>query len=380
MRPDAALTSQPWAEISAPALRHNAGILRQRCGHQKLGLVLKSDAYGHGLQQVYSVIRQSADFIFLTRVHDAFELRDAERTNGWPAQRIVVSGAGLSHPEVAVACAQADVEIAVPERGMDAVIAALGRAGAVLKVHIFLDSGMNREGAVCKADGSDRLAQDLHFLVGSKEMRVVGIMTHLANPDDAADPNGYTQEQIRNFTHGVSRVKKLLNLREPVELQVTASAATLQAVLPSYDAVRCGAALYGIWPSSATQALLEPALTLQPVMSWKCATLNIRPRGAQKVAVFKMGTSHGYPRARGQAQHVLIAGQRCPVIRVHLSETEVDVTQVATAARGAVLTAIFLGLSGAERISAEDLAAWAETINYEIVAAGRIENRMVVDT
>ncbi|TMA31806.1 MAG: alanine racemase, partial [Deltaproteobacteria bacterium] len=74
----------------------------------------------------------------------------------------------------------------------------------------------------------------------------------------------------------------------------------------------------------------------------------------------------GYPRMLSGKAHVLVAGQRCPVLgRVMMNHVVVDVTRAATDDGQVIAT--LLGRDGGEQLSAEQLAGWAQTINYEIV-------------
>ena len=83
-----------------------------------------------------------------------------------------------------------------------------------------------------------------------------------------------------------------------------------------------------------------------------------------RIAVLPVGYYDGYPRLLSSRAHVLVAGQRCPVLgRVMMNHVVIDVTRVD---EGPVM-ATLLGRDGGEQVSADQLAAWAQTINYEIV-------------
>jgi len=86
-----------------------------------------------------------------------------------------------------------------------------------------------------------------------------------------------------------------------------------------------------------------------------------------RLAVLPVGYYEGYPRALSGRAHVLVRGRRAPVVgRVCMNMTMVDVTDVPGAAAGDEV--VLLGRSGGEEVRAEDLAAWAGTIHYEIVS------------
>ena len=120
---------------------------------------------------------------------------------------------------------------------------------------------------------------------------------------------------------------------------------------------------------------------LRPVLSWRCASQLTKwlPAGSYvgygctwrapadtRIAVLPLGYYDGYPRMLSGKAHVLVAGQRCPVLgRVMMNHVVVDVTR-AGKDDGQVI-ATLLGRDGGEQLSAEQLAGWAQTINYEIV-------------
>jgi len=85
-----------------------------------------------------------------------------------------------------------------------------------------------------------------------------------------------------------------------------------------------------------------------------------------RIAVLPIGYFDGYPRIASARAHVLVNGQRCPVLgRVMMNHLVVDVTRAASGDEPVMATLI--GRDGTEQLSAEQLAAWAQTINYEIV-------------
>jgi alanine racemase len=152
------------------------------------------------------------------------------------------------------------------------------------------------------------------------------------------------------------------------------------------DLARVGIALYGLWPSRETYvSCLErgkPSLDLKPVMSWKTRIAQVKdvPEGAYvgygcawratrptRIAVLPIGYYEGYARELSSLAHVLIHGKRAPVRgRICMNMCMVDVTDI----QGARLEdeVVLLGRQGDESVTAEQLAAWAHTISYEIVS------------
>jgi alanine racemase len=153
-----------------------------------------------------------------------------------------------------------------------------------------------------------------------------------------------------------------------------------------FDMIRVGISLYGLWPSKETllSCLLQgdKGTALAPAMTWKARIAQVKevPAGAfvgygcsyratrsTRVAVVPIGYADGYDRRLSGVGHVLAGGRRAPVLgRVCMNIFMVDVTDIPGVRDGDVATLI--GTDGNERISAEELAENAGTINYEILA------------
>jgi alanine racemase len=167
---------------------------------------------------------------------------------------------------------------------------------------------------------------------------------------------------------------------------MSCTASTILFPEPGFNLARVGIGLYGLWPSKETylSCLLDrkEPLSLEPVLSWKAGIAQIKkvPAGADigygctyrttrptRLAVVPVGYYDGYDRGLSNAAHVLVRGRRAPVRgRVAMDFFMADVTDVPGAGLEDQVT--LLGADGRERITAEDLAALAGTISYEILA------------
>ena len=191
-------------------------------------------------------------------------------------------------------------------------------------------------------------------------------------------------------------MREALGLTGPLERHIAASAAALLLPQARHEVVRVGISLYGLWPSSETRlsarALLGRVPELRPVLSWRCRSQLTKwlPSGSYvgygctyrcpvdtRIAVLPMGYADGYPRLLSSRAHALVEGQRCPVLgRVMMNHVVIDVTRAART--DGPVTATLLGRDGDEQVSADQLAVWAQTINYEIVTRIGAHLRRVV--
>ncbi|WP_241758914.1 alanine racemase [Pyxidicoccus parkwayensis] len=386
-----------WLELSAAALRHNVAVFRALEGKgappRALGVVLKGNAYGHGLAQVLPLVHGGVDVLYFIAPQDALKAREHERAHGLPPKQVLVLGAVA--PQEAVVLAREGIDVVVADRGWaDAVpVLRAAKLERPLRVHVHIDTGLGREGFTL-----DGLPRESHFLVESRDvLEVVGALSHFANTEDVTE-QGYALAQVDAFETGMAFLESQLKPAKPLQRHIAASAATLVLPKARYEALRVGISLYGLWPSPETRLsarlVLGEVPVLKPVLSWKCRSQVVKwlPAGSYvgygctyrcpeptRIAVLPVGYYDGYPRLASGKAHVLVNGRRCPVLgRVMMNHLIVDVTRATSDERQ--VTATLLGKDGEEAVSAESLASWAQTIHYEVVTRlGAHLKRVVVE-
>lgn len=376
-----------WIELNAQALRENIATFRDILSEPvnegkgaQLGVVLKANAYGHGLTDILPIIHPLVDMIHVISVGDALFIREQEQKEGWSARRVLVIGA-ISEAEFAL-LARAKVEVTISDATAERALAALKAHGLTVDAHIHIDTGLSREGffplEVC-----NRLS---YLSEDDCPYMVKGVLSHFANTEDVTDQH-YAAHQLQEFAQGEAQLRTLLNKPDDsLERHIAASAATLVLPRSRADFVRVGIGLYGFWPSSETKIsarlVSSKVQELKPVLAWRCRSQIVKslPAGSyvgygctyrserdMKIAVFPVGYFDGYPRLLSGRAHVLVNGHRAPVIgRVMMNHIVVDVSAM-TGDESQVL-ATLLGRDGSETISAEMIASWCQTIHYEVVA------------
>lgn len=369
-----------WVEIDAAAYRHNLGFFRRLVGPDvELSAVVKANAYGHGLRQIADLASTGGvDSFCVHSLDEALDLRAA----GHGAPILVLGHVPRTSLGEALA---ADLRLALFDRATLAQLAALVAAGTLrARVHLELETGTHRHGI---AEGElDAVLRDLEAAPG---VELDGVYTHFANIEDTTD-RAYARAQLGRFEAMLGRIRQA-GFSLP-RRHAACSAAALVVPETRFDMVRLGIGQYGFWPSKET--LLSYRMTagddagaLRPVLTWKTrvAQLQSVPAGAfvgyglsyrttrdSRLAVLPIGYSDGYDRAMSNTGHVLVGGRRAPVRgRVCMNLTMVDVTDIAGARVEDEV--VLLGAQGGERLSAEQLAAWAGTIHYEIVSRIRAE-------
>lgn len=362
------MESHSWIEIGRDALSHNIGVFRDLAGDRTLMVVVKANAYGHGMLEVARLaLEAGSDWLAVFDVREAFALRDAGIT-----APLLVLGPTPARALTRAADQEVRITVASPE-AIDAILA-VGLAG--LRVHVKLETGTNRQGF--DPDDLEQVAR----LLSDRRIAVEGAYTHYADIEDTTD-HTYAMIQLARFEERVAQLRALGV--SPSLLHTSCSAATLLFPQTLFDLVRVGISAYGLWPSKETlvsvrQRGREP-VRLRPVMTWKTRIAQVKTLEAgqtvgygrthkttrrTRLAILPVGYANGYDRGLSDSASVLVRGCRARVSgRVMMNMTAVDVTDVAGATAGDEV--VLLGTQGEERITTEELASLLGTINYEVV-------------
>jgi alanine racemase len=362
--------SRAWAEIDLDALAHNTAVVRRLVGPAvAIFLVAKADAYGHGAAAIaHHALRAGAQAICVTTCREALELRRA----GVRA-RLVVLGPALG--DEALPALRQGVEVAVPSLELFRALERAAREAAVkARVHLKIDTGMNRLGMT-----SEEALSALEDLRSGRFLVLAGVMTHVAATDGGRSSDA--REQARRFDELLARARALGLLDGPSErftAHLANSACVLAGHVPLHDAVRVGAALYGLAPDPR---LFHPEL--RPVMAVRTRIVHVQDvlagervgyggtweaRRATRLAVLPVGYDDGLDWRLGNRGEVLVRGRRVAIVgRVSMDYTTIDVTDVPAAGVGERVT--LLGADGGARIRAEEIAARTGTVAYDVTCS-----------
>jgi alanine racemase len=372
-----------WCEVPTAALAHNVAELRRRVlpAGARLGVVVKADAYGHGLVvAARAFVAGGVDWLIVNALDEAEALRRA----GVTAPLYVV---GPVAPWMAARVVAADVRLVVYDADLvEALAAAAQAAGKVVPVHVKVETGNHRQGL----EPPDAVALATR-VAATPGLTLEGLSTHYADIEDTTD-HRFAMQQLARFDEALQALAQA-GIRPPIANSAN-SAATILWPKTHAGLVRVGLAAYGLWPSAQTYAAalaLEAAdkdgrggylPELRPALAWRTRIAQVKsvPAGAwigygrtfrathaTRIAILPVGYHEGYDRRLSNLAHALVGGVRAPVRgRVCMNMTMIDVTDVPDVRAGQVVT--LLGDDGDERISAEDLARWMGTINYEVVS------------
>lgn len=339
-----------WAEVDLGAIRHNVRVLRRRSRAPRLMAVVKADGYGHGAVPVArAALAGGADSLAVATAGEGAELRRA----GIEAPILVF---GDLTPEGLGLAARERLAVSAHSVPSARRIAASSRK---LEVHLKVDTGMNRWGLEPGEVGAALKA------LGRPPD---GVYTHLACAD--SDPE-VTRRQLGVFDSVLAA-----HPFGGALVHAANSAATLWHPGAHYGCVRPGIALYGLHPAGDSgdpgEEGLRPALALK---SYVAAVRQIeagegvsyglvfRAPGPMLAATVPVGYADGYRRALSGRAEALVRGRRRPLLgRVAMDACVFGVDGEVRVGDEVVL----LGGQGEEAVRAEELAARAGTINYEI--------------
>ena len=321
--------------------------------------MVKANAYGHGIEVVGPALEAAGiERLAVIFLPEALPLREAGVTRP-------VLVLGHSFPEDAEVAVANDLTLTVDTPALaDAVSETALRAGkAPMPVHIKVDSGMHRFGLMPSEVAA--LADHVRTLEG---VTLEAIWTHLANADHEDD--SFT-------THQDAVVAEAVRLVGPVPMRhIANTATTIRHPEFRYEGVRTGIGIYGALPDHTPNPGLRPVLSMKARLArvFDVAPgegvsygLTWRAERPSRIALIPIGYADGYQRALSNRGQVLARGRRCPIVgRICMDHFLIDVTDVADAATGD--EAVLIGEQGGEEITAAEVAAHIDTINYEVLA------------
>lgn len=359
--------------LSKDALINNISEFSRICfNSQRVMAVVKANAYGHGLREILSIIKETK-----IRKFGVFTLDEAIKVREQIPDSMVLIFQSLYNDELREAI----------ERGFDITIGSLDNLKNLKEVirdtmsppfiHLKVETGTNRQGITLEdIDEATAILQE------TRKIKLRGLYTHFANIEDTTD-HSYAMYQLNTYKDFIKEFQKRgLNF----EFKHTAcSAAAILFPETHFDFARIGISLYGHWPSketfvSASHLNIEKP-NLVSVMTVKTNIIQIKNVKASqyigygctyratrdmKIGILPVGYANGYKRAFSNNSYVILCGKRAPVVgRVCMNITMIDITDIPEAK--VLDEVVLLGKENKEVITAEDLAQISGTINYEIL-------------
>ncbi|HYS43958.1 MAG TPA: alanine racemase [Geobacteraceae bacterium] len=355
------------AEIDLSALRHNFQEVKKAvpagCG---ILAVVKADAYGHGFMDIATELEK----LGVTAYGVAFLAEGIQlRKSGIDRTILILGGIYPGQEKKCIGFSLSTAVFSLEQARLLNYVA--GKMFRKAKIHVKIDTGMGRLGIF-----HEDAPAFFRKLAGMKHIELEGIISHFASADELDDDGrSFTARQAEVFARVVEVARG--EGFAPRYVHIANSAAAFSLDLPFCTMVRPGIVLYGALPS----ADFEGRMDLWPVMQLKSRVAMLkwvepgasisyaRRYVAQEkilIASVPVGYADGYSRALTNRGEVLVRGKRARVAgTVCMDWIMLDVTHIEGVSAGDEVVLLGCDREG-NCIRAEELAAWAGTIPYEI--------------
>lgn len=361
-------TLPSWLELNSRAFKHNITLLKQAAGTQKIALVVKGNAYGHGIIPIAQLAQcyEEIDWVCTANLSEAVTIRQI----------------GMTKPILVLAYLDASLEL-IPEHNIHVVLfdyetaLQLNNIGQKHKtficVHIKIDTGMSRLGIY-----PSQLVPFLEQLSQLPFIKVTGIFTHLS---DAMDEN-FSISQLEKFDAALD-IAELHGYTFDC-IHALSSSGLHIPTKRDYTMVRIGAAAYGLVKSiehRTAQQSQFPFLQLQPMLSWKTRPITVKTIDAgsyvgynktfqakqkMRIALLPIGYYEGYPRALSNNSQVYLDTTNAPVIGIiSMNLMAIDVSHISQVSTQSEITLI----GHQPGITARECAAQAGLITNEFITS-----------
>lgn len=353
------------ADIDLDAIRTNIVTMKKRIPKgKKLLAVIKANAYGHGAIEVAKALDDLSDYYGVACLDEALELRKAGVT-----KPILILG--MTDESLFGTIVEYDVTQTIFTVEQAKVLSNVAlKMGKNAKVHIKLDTGMNRIGFPCNEDSVNAIAEIATLL----NLDVEGIFTHYFKAD--CEDKTSAKQQLEKFSSMIDHLQEKgvsFAIRH-----ISNSAGIMEMPNDVYDMVRSGISTYGLYPS---EEMDKKACVLYPAMSLKSHIVHIKKVQAGEtigyggtytvpceklIATVGIGYADGYPRALSNQGRMLVHGQFAPILgRVCMDQTMIDVSDIADVVVGDEV--VLFGKQKENVIPVEEIAEMSASFNYEAV-------------
>lgn len=360
------MNRQSYMEISKSNFKYNIREIKEYVKGKEVMPIIKANGYGTHVNKCLELIK---DFkiVGVACVSEAIDLRKL----GYKGEIFVLNQPYIEDIENIV---KYDVTVGISDINF---VRGLARTNKITKVHIELETGMNRTGVQEKY-----LESFIEDIVKYPTVVVEGIYTHFSSADVDIE---YTNKQIDIFNKGVKLIKE--NIDTIKYVHCSASNGLLNFDVDTCNMVRAGIIMYGYASSDTTLDKID----IRPIAKLKSKINYIKiidedesvsygrkfiSESKMTVATIGIGYADGVRRSLSNKGSVVIRGVKCPIIgSVCMDSFMVDVSNVLDVSVG---DDVYIWDN--ELITLEDIANIYDTINYEVLSGiGERVPRVFVD-
>ena len=361
-----------YAQVNLDHIRNNLELVRATIKKGcKLMVVLKANAYGHGIEQCALACR-NADMFAVATLQEALMIR---RTG----LRTPVLLLGPVDPNEINTVCQNEFTLTISSVSYaEQIQRECERSGQSVLCHVKVDTGLNRTGIRCRTFSIENACEEAGRIFKMPSLKIEGVYTHFACAgSENLDDQAFTQTQYSTFVSFCERMEHLgfsLGLRH-----CCSTSAFLTHPEMELDMVRTGMTVLGQCISDE----YRKRLGLLPAICWRARVLQIHdvPQGesvsydrmyrtekAIKIAVIAAGYADGYKQNYSNRSRILLNGVYAPVIgKICMDYFMADISNVPDVKEGDY--AILLGVDGENEVSAMELGGVNQTAPGDVTCA-----------
>ena len=349
-----------WVEINLDYIEKNVCEIKKFIKKDsKLLAVVKADAYGHGSVMITPTLLASGVYMLgVASIDEGMQLREAQID----VPILVLGAAPVWAFDYA---AENNITLSLfSDEHIDAARLAYQKTGNKVKVHIKVDTGMNRIGVCYK-----KAVELIKKVQSSAFIELEGVFTHFACAEDEEKTN----EQLTRWNDIISQVDT-----DGLLIHCANTSAIIGFADLEYNMARAGIGIYGFVPDVVKSNKNLPKLN--PVMALKGRITNVHEveegcgvsychtyvaNKPVKIATIPIGYADGVARTLSNKIFGILNGKKVPQIgNITMDQMMFDVTGI-DAKEGDIIT--LLGQDGNENISIDEWADILGTINYELI-------------
>ena len=355
-----------YAKIDLDAIKYNISKVQESVGPDvKVMAVIKADGYGHGAVPIAKALGKiGISYFGVAFMEEGMMLRKA----GVKEPILILGYSDESQYEDIL---KYDLTPTVfTMETAEGLSKAAQKTGKTAKIHIKLETGMNRIGFL----PGEKTLKEIETISRMPGIFLEGIFTHMAKADEYDKHSA--QKQMDIYMEMVNKLEER-GVKIPIR-HVANSASILDLKSFHLDMVRSGIMTYGLYPS---EEVSKEEIILKPAMEWKTHIVNLKEiepgdgvsyghlfvaDKKRRIATLSVGYADGYPRSLSDKGRVLIHGKYAPILgRVCMDQMMVDVTDIEEAELLDEVT--LMGRDGENQITAEEIGDQAYSFNYELI-------------
>ena len=344
-------------EVSKANLIHNYKYLSSINKKIKIAPVIKSNGYGHGIENVAKILEPlNPPFFCVDSLFEAYQLQKL----GIKTPILIT---GYTNPDN-LKVRRLPLAFAVYTEDL---LEAISKYQPQTGVHLFVDTGMRREGVTL-----EELPNFLENLKQYPNLKIEGVMSHLASTNGKDDP--IFKSQIKNFKIALEIIKNYKI--KPKWIHIAASGGlvnkeTNKIISQISNMSRAGISLYGLGDDKNLKPTLKLITHLGQIKLLKKGETSgydgtFKAKKDLVIGILPIGYNDGVDRRLSNKGVVIINGVVCPIIgRVSMNITTVDISEVKNPQIGQEVLVYSDNPSAVN--SLENCAKICNTITYDLL-------------